>query len=117
METCFSRCDRRRYECKSCETKFNERMETPFPWLHKPEEEVITATVMYVKYSLSSHQVSEILGFFRTEISPSAIRYWSEKFGLHLKKIAKNYKIEFSKLWHVDEKFTPHKREPSEKRK
>ncbi|KXB09076.1 hypothetical protein AKJ46_00965 [candidate division MSBL1 archaeon SCGC-AAA833K04] len=113
----FSKCDRRRYKCKSCGKKFNERAGTPFHWLYKPEEEVITATVMYVKYPLSSYQASEILGFFGMDISPSAIRDWPQRFGSHLKKIAKNYEIKFSKVWHVDEKFTPHKRESSPKKK
>lgn len=113
----FSRSNRRVYKCKSCGKKFNERAGTPFHWLHKSDGEVLTATILYVRYPLSSYQVEGILELFGIEASASAIRSWPRRFGTSLKRIAKRYKIKFSKVWHADEKFTPHKRVPSERRK
>lgn len=111
----FSRSGRRRYKCKSCGKKFDERAGTPYHWLHKPEEDVLTATVLYVNYPLSSYQVEEILGLFGIRASARQIERWPKRFGAFVKRIFKRYKIRFSKVWHVDEKFTPHKRAPSER--
>lgn len=110
----FSRTGRRRYKCKSCEKKFDERAGTPFHWLHKPEQVCLIATVLYVNYPLSSYQVSEILGLFGAKASARQIQKWPKRFGHAVKRIFKRYKIRFSKVWHVDEKFVPHGRVPSE---
>jgi len=53
----FGRSGHRCFKCRSCGKKFNERAGTPFHGLHKPEQDVLTATVLYVNYPLSSYQV------------------------------------------------------------
>jgi transposase-like protein len=113
----FSRTGWRRYKCKSCGKKFDERAGTPYHWLHKPEKDVLTATVLYVNYPLSSYQVADILNLLGIEASARQIERWPKRFGTSVKRIFKRYKIRFSKVWHVDEKFTPHKRVHSEKYK
>ena len=77
----------------------------------------MTATVLYVNYPLSSYQVSEILGLFGIEASARQIQKWPKRFGPLVRRIFKRYKVKFSKVWHVDEKFVPHDRVPSEKYK
>lgn len=52
---------------------------------------------------------------FGIEVSASSVGRWPPRFGSSMKKIAKLYTIRFSRIWHVDEKFVPHKREPSKK--
>jgi len=111
----FSRSGRRRYKCKSCGKKFDERAGTPYHWLHKPEQDVLTATVLYVNYPLSSYQVEEIIGLFGIEASARQIERWPKRFGPSVKRIFRKYKTRFSKVWHVDEKFVPHDRVPSER--
>jgi len=113
----FSRSNRRVYLCKSCGKKFNERAGTPFWHLKKEEKDVLTATLLYVKYPLSTYQVANLLEFFGVEVSASSVGRWPQRFGSSAKKIARRYKIKFSKVWHADEKFVPHKRVPSEGRK
>ena len=60
----FSRSGRRMYKCKSCGKKFNDRAGTPFWHLKKGEKDVLTAALLYVKYPLSTYQVSDLLGLF-----------------------------------------------------
>jgi len=111
----FSRNGRQRYKCKSCGKKLDERAGTPYHWLHKPEQTCLMATVLYVNYPLSSYQVEEILGLFGIEASARQIERWPERFGPSAKRILRKYRVRFSRVWHVDEKFVPHKRVPSEK--
>ncbi|HID60705.1 MAG TPA: DDE domain-containing protein [Hadesarchaea archaeon] len=47
----------------------------------------------------------------------TSVGRWPQRFSASAKKIARRYKIKFSKIWHVDEKFTSHKRVPSKRRK
>ncbi len=111
----FSRSGHQVYKCKSCGKKFNERAGTPFWYLKKEEKDVLTATLLYTKYPLSTYQVAELLELFGVKVSASSVGRWPQRFGASAKRIAKHYRIEFSKVWHVDEKFVPHKRVPSKR--
>jgi len=111
----FSRSHRRVYKCKSCGEKFNERVGTPFWHLKKEEKDVLTATLLYAKYPLSTYQVADLLELFGVKVSASSVGRWPQRFGRSAKKIAKRYTIKFSRVWHVDEKFVPHKRVPSKR--
>lgn len=111
----FSRSNRRVYKCKSCGEKFNERAGTPFWHLKKGEKDVLTATLLYAKYPLSTYQVANLLELFGVRASASSVGRWSQRFGQSAKKIAKRYTVKFSRVWHVDEKFVPHKRVPSKR--
>jgi len=111
----FSRSGRQVYKCKSCGKKFNERAGTPFWHLKKDEKEVLVAALLYAKYPLSTYQVAELLELFGIKVSASSVGRWPPRFGSSMRKIAKLYRIKFSRVWHVDEKFVPHKREPSKK--
>jgi transposase-like protein len=111
----FSRSRHQVYKCKSCGEKFNERAGTPFWHLKKEEKDVLIATLLYTKYPLSTYQVAELLELFGVKVSASSVGRWPQRFGDSVKKIAKVYTIKFSRVWHVDEKFVPHKREPSKK--
>jgi len=111
----FSRSGRRVYKCKSCGRKFNERAGTPYWHLKKEEKDVLTASLLYVKYPLSTYQVADLLKLFGVKVSASSVGRWSQRFGTSAKKIAKHYRVKISKVWHVDEKFVPHKRVPSKK--
>jgi len=110
-----SRSGRRVFKCKSCGKKFNERAGTPFWHLKKGERDVLTASLLYVKYPLSTYQVADLLELFEVKVSASSVGRWPQRFGHSAEKIAKRYRIKFSRIWHVDEKFTPHKRVPSER--
>ncbi|MBC7218804.1 MAG: hypothetical protein H5T49_01515 [Hadesarchaea archaeon] len=68
-----------------------------------------------MRYPLSTYQVSGLLELFGIKVSPSSVGRWPQRFGESAKKIAGRYTIKFSKVWHVDEKFVPHDREPSKR--
>ncbi len=61
------------YKCKSCGKKFNERAGTPFHHLKTLEKDVLTATLMYVKYPLSTYQVADLLELFGVKVSASSV--------------------------------------------
>ncbi|MEW6221735.1 MAG: DDE-type integrase/transposase/recombinase [Candidatus Hadarchaeota archaeon] len=113
----LSKTSHQRYKCPKCGRKFDERDGTPFHRLRKPEKALLVATVLYTNYPLSSYQVKEIVGLFGIDVSARQIERWPERFGPSVKRIFRKYKIRFSKVWHVDEKFVPHDRVPSPKRK
>lgn len=113
----FSHNGRQRFKCPKCGKKFDERAGTPFHGLHKPEQAFMVATVLYVKYPLSSYDVADIAGLFGIDVSARQIERWPERFGPSMKRIFRKYKVRFSKVWHTDEKFVPHDRVPSPKYK
>jgi len=113
----FSQSKRRVYKCSSCGKKFNERAGTPFHGLHFPDGDALMGAILYAKYPLSSYDVAEIMGFNGVEVSHATICGWQPRFARYIRTIAKKYKIKFSRVWHVDEKFVPHKRVPSKRKR
>jgi len=93
--------------------KFNDRAGTPFWHLKREEKDVLTATLLYTKYPLSTYQVADLLELFGVKVSASSVGRWPQRFGTSVRKISRRYKIRIPKVWHVDEKFVPHKRVPS----
>ena len=69
----FSRSGRRVYKCKSCGRKFNERAGTPFWHLKKEERDVLTASLLYVKYPLSTYHVADLLEFFGVDVAGTVV--------------------------------------------
>ncbi|MGQ9788302.1 MAG: DDE-type integrase/transposase/recombinase [Candidatus Hadarchaeaceae archaeon] len=72
---------------------------------------------MYAKYPLSTYQVADLLELFGVRVSAPSVGQWPQRFGHSVKKIANHCRIKISRVWHVDEKFVPHERVPSEKYK
>jgi len=109
-----SRTHRRRYKCKFCGRRFDERAGTPFHWMHKPVQDILTATVLYMKYPLSSYQVKEILGMFGVKASARQIERWPKRFGPSVEQVFKRFKIKLSRVRRAEEEFVPYKWVPSE---
>lgn len=105
------------YKCPKCDKRFNQRYGTPFHGRRFADGIVIAGLLMYAKYPLSGNNVAEILNLFGINVTGWSIWNWTQDFAPYIKKMKKKYKIKFSKVWHVDEKFIPHKRVPSEKYK
>jgi len=105
------------YKCPECDKRFNERYGTPFHGRRFEDGIVIAGLLMYVKYPLSADNVAEILGLFGIDVTGWSIWNWTQDFSPYIDKIKKKYRIKFSKVWYVDEKFVPHKRTPSNKYK
>ena len=103
------------YKCPKCDKRFNQRYGTPFHRRKFADGIVIAGLLMYAKYPLSGDNVAEILRLFGVDVTGWSIWNWTQDFAPHIDKIKKKYKIKFSRIWHVDEKFIPHKRVPDPK--
>lgn len=104
-----SRTHRRRYRCKSCGKRFDERAGTPFYWAHKPVSDIITAVTLYVNYPFSSYRVREILRMFGVEVSARQIERWPKRFGPSVGQIFKRFKIKLSRVRRSEEDLTPYR--------
>ena len=89
-----------------------QRAGTPFHGLHFPGGDALMGVLLYAKYPLSSHNVAKIMLFNSIEISHATICRWQPRFARYVGAISKKYKIKFSRIWHVNEKFVPYKRVP-----
>lgn len=104
-----------RYQCKGCLKLFNSRFGTPFYGLMLEDGEAIMVTTIYGRYPLSSYQTAELAGLLGVPVDHQTILNYVQRFGPHTEKIRRKHRIKFSKVWHMDEKFLPHKRKPSKR--
>jgi len=103
-----------RYKCNGCHRRFCEkgifaRMRFP-AW-------IIRNALFLRSYPLSTRNVKRILRKLNyAEVSHVSIFNWIMKFAPHMCKFTKIFPLNFSKIWHVDEKFIKVKRQ-NKKRK
>jgi transposase-like protein len=91
-----------KYACKNCGGQFSERSFSFFCRSRYPEE-VITNAVLYTPFVStrnSAFLVKETLQFSPSHVS---VYHWMKKFAFLLKGMSSH--INFSNIWHVDEKF------------
>ena len=92
-----------KYRCKSCDRQFTKRSFSFFS-RHRFPEGVISNAI------LLNHQISTrmVKHFFRQNnwlFSHVSVYNWSKKFDRKLSNLSQAYKIEYTDIWHVDEKF------------
>lgn len=103
-----------RYKCNDCKKRFCEK--GIFARMRFPKE-VITNALFLRLYPLSTRNVKRILRKLNyIKVSHVSIYNWIMKFASHLCKFANIFPLNFSKVWHVDEKFIKVRR-PNRKRK
>lgn len=95
--------DYQKYKCKNCGKQFTERSFSFFS-RHRYPDYVISNAI------LLNHQISTRMTkhFFRQNnvyFSHVSVYNWSKKFDRKLSNLRKALKIEFTDIWHVDEKF------------
>jgi len=92
-----------RYKCKDCKKRICEK--GIFARMRFPKE-VITNALFLKLYPLSTRNVKRILRKLNyVKVSHVSIFNWVMKFAEHLCKFANIFPLNFSKIWHVDEKF------------
>lgn len=106
-----------RHKCPSCSVRLTNRSLTPFHWLHHADEDIIMALILYNRYPLSAENVSEIMLFSGIQLTNVTVLNWTQRFEPYIGRIQKEYKVKFTKVCHMDEKFIGWKRKPSKKYK
>ena len=92
-----------RYKCNDCKRRFCER--GIFARMRFPKE-VITNALFLRLYPLSTRNVKRILKKLNyIKVSHVSVYNWIIKFAPHLCKFVNVFPLQFTKLWHVDEKF------------
>jgi len=89
--------------CKECGRQFNERSGTLFAGMKYTPQEVVFALRFIFNYRLSSREVSELMGEMGHPVSKSTILYWLCRFHCTFKMLQRRYRLEYSKVWHIDE--------------
>lgn len=113
----FDKFGLQRYKCPSCSLRITKRSLTPFHWLHYTDEDVIMAVILYNRYPLSAENVAEIMLFSGIKLTNVTVLNWTQRFEQYTGNIQRRYKITFTKVCHMDEKFISWKRKPSKKYK
>ena len=99
----YSRKGVQRYKCNDCKKRFCEK--GIFARMRFPRE-VITNALFLRLHPLSTRNVKRILRKLNyIKVSHVSIFNWVMKFAKHLCKFANIFPLNFSKIWHVDEKF------------
>lgn len=91
-----------KYKCKHCGRQFSERSFSFFFRCRFPEE-VIRNSILYILFvstRIASYMIKETINF---KVSHVSIFNWMYKFSSLISKY--NRSIDFSNIWHVDEKF------------
>ena len=70
----------RRFNCRSCKRRFNERTGTPFNHLQVPTDVVLLAVLWRLRYKLSFRDVAEMLLQRGVEVTHETIREWEFRF-------------------------------------
>jgi len=92
-----------RYKCNDCKRRFCEK--GIFARMRFPKE-VITNALFLRLYPLSTRNVKRILKKLKfVKVSHVSIYNWVLKFAPYLCKFANILPLQFTNLWHVDEKF------------
>jgi len=91
-----------RYKCNSCNKQFSERSFSFF-YRHRFPEKVIIDAILLAFFVSSRNASFLVLEFMHTKVSHQSCYNWSKKFANKISKIKRQ--MNFSNIWHVDEKF------------
>ena len=92
-----------RFKCNDCKKRFCEK--GIFARMRFPKDVIMNALFLRL-YSLSTRNVKRILRKLNyVKVSHVSVYNWVLKFASHLCKFASIIPLQFTKLWHVDEKF------------
>ena len=92
-----------RYKCNDCKRRFCEK---GIFAKHRFSKEIIIDAIYLRSYPLSLRDVKRVMRRLKqTKVSHVSIYNWILKFAPKLIELAKRIPIQFTKIWHVDEKF------------
>ena len=94
----------RRFNCRSCRRRFNERTGTPFNDLQYPTDIVLLAVLWRLRYKLSFRDVAEMLLQRSFEVTHETIREWEFRFApLLADQLRARRWGRAAESWHLDE--------------
>ena len=94
--------DYQKYKCNDCGKQFSERS-LSFFYRHRFSEKIIMNAIL-LAFFVSSRNVSFLLlEMIHIDVSHQSCYNWSKKFAGKISKIKR--RMNFSNIWHVDEKF------------
>src|SRR3989344_1112888 len=92
-----------KYKCNSCNKQFTERSFSFFSRHRFPE--IVISNAILLNHQISTRMTKH---FFRQNnicLSHVSVYNWSKKFDRRLPNLRKVYKIQYTDIWHADEKF------------
>jgi len=96
----------KRYQCRECRHRYNERTGTPYNYLEYPTDIVVLMLFHYTRYKLSFDNVAEIFWLRGFKICGETIRLWFNQLGVLLgKSLRKKRRGKAGKSWFVDETY------------
>jgi putative transposase len=96
----------RRFNCRSCGRRFNERTGTPFNDLHFPTDVVLLAVMWRLRYKLGFRDVAELLLQRGYEVTHETIRSWEFRFApLLAERLRAKRRGRASVSWYLDETY------------
>ncbi len=96
----------RRFNCRSCQRRFNERTGTPFNDLHYPTDVVLLAVLWRLRYKLSFRDVAEMLLQRGIETTHETIRTWEFRFApLLAEQLRAKRRGRAGVSWYLDETY------------
>ena len=96
----------RRFSCRSCRRRFNERTGTPFNDLQFPTDIVLLAVLWRLRYKLGLRDVAELLGQRGYEVTHETIRAWEFRFApLVSARLRAKRRGPAGRSWYLDETY------------
>ena len=96
----------RRFNCRSCKRRFNERTGTPFNDLQYPTDIVLLAVLWRLRYKLSFRDVAEMLLQRGFEVTHETIREWEFRFApLLADQLRARRRGRAGDSWYLDETY------------
>ena len=96
----------RRFNCRSCKRRFNERTGTPFNHLQVATDVVLLAVLWRLRYKLSFRDVAEMLLQRGVEVTHETIREWDFRFApLLAGQLRAKRRARAGESWYLDETY------------
>ncbi len=96
----------RRFNCRSCRHRFNERTDTPFNDLQHPTDIVLLAVLWRLRYKLSFRDVAELLLQRGFEVTHETVRAWEFRFApLLADRLRTRRRGRAGESWYLDETY------------
>ncbi len=104
--TCRTALGYRRFNCRSCRRRFNERTGSGFNELQYPTDIVLLAVLWRLRYKLGFRDVAELLLQRGYEVTHETIRGWEARFAPLLgERLRAKRRGQASRSWYIDETY------------
>ena len=98
--------DYRRFRCRSCQRRFNERTGTPFNEIRFPSDVVMLTVLWRLRYKLSLRDVAEMLLERGYQVAHETVRSWEASFALLLaERLRAKRRGRIGSSWYIDETY------------